>query len=148
MNSIKTTVKERMKKFRRFYYVYREWRKLRENRKKLWEEAVGKFEEEHPNHGNLADYKRALYRNRVSYEEYMKCYEFWRLDENHRDEFISEMEMRCIYRKTVQVSFDRLCCNKVLLYKQFEKYVHRKWHYSGSMSLETFQDFVSFSDCI
>jgi hypothetical protein len=148
MSSIKTTVKERMKKFRRFYYVYREWRKLQENRKKLWEEAVGKFEEECPNHGSLADYKRALYRNRVSYEEYMKCYEFWRLDENHRDEFISEMEMRCIYRKTVQVSFDRLCSNKVLLYKQFEKYVHRKWHYSGSMSLETFQDFVSFSDCI
>lgn len=148
MNSIKTIIKKRLKKFRRLYYIYRELKKLQEDRKHLWEEAVEKYNDEHPRHGSLSDYKRALYRHRVSYDEYMKCYKFWDLDEIHRDEFISEMEMRCIYRKTVEVSFDTICSNKVLLLKRFDGYVHRKWAYTGSMSFEDFDKFVSSTDCI
>lgn len=148
MNSIKTIIKKRLKKFRRLYYIYRELRKLQEDRKHLWDEAIEKYNDEHPGHGSLSDYKLALFRHRFSYDEYMKCYKLWDLDEKHRDEFISEMEMRCIYRKTVEVSFDAICSNKVLLLKRFDGYVHRKWAYTGSMSFEDFDNYVSLNDCI
>ena len=112
------------------------------------ETAVNKFDEEQPKVGSLADYKHALFRHRVSYDEYMNCYRFWDLNGKQRDEFISELEMRCIYRKTVPLSFRRLCRNKVFSLKEFKKYVHRKWMYSPSLSIEEFIAFVSSSDCI
>ena len=145
MNSVKATIK---KKFHRFYYVYRELRKLQEERKQLWKDAVEKFNNERPEHGSLSDYKHALFRHRVSYDEYMHSYKFWNLEEKQRDEYVSEKEIRCVYRKTVQVSFDRLCCNKVMILKSFNRFVHRKWAYTGSMSVEDFEKFVSSTDCI
>lgn len=148
MGSIKTAIKKRMKRFHRFYYVYREVMKRKEERKRLWDEAVGKFGEEQPEVGSLPDYQHALFRHRISYDEYMHCYEFWNLDEKQRDEYVSEMEMRCVYRKTVEVSFDGICSNKVLLLKKFNGFVHRKWAYTGSMSFEDFDNFVSSTDCI
>ncbi|MBO7616784.1 MAG: hypothetical protein J6T22_06220 [Bacteroidales bacterium] len=148
MGSIKAAIKERMKKLHRFYYMYREVMKRREERKRLWSKAVEQFREEQPKVGSLGDYKDALLRHRVSYEEYMNCYEFWDLDEKMRDTFVSEMEMRCIYRKTVQVRFDRLCSNKVLILNRFGRYVNRKWGFTGSMSLEEFMKFISSTDCI
>lgn len=148
MTSIKAAIKERMKKLHRFYYIYREIMKRREERRRLWSEAVDKFGEEQPKEGNLSDYKHALIHHRVSYDEYMHCFEYWNLDEKQRDEYISEMEMRCVYRKTVQTSFDRICSNKVLLLRRFNGFVHRKWAYIGSMSFEEFENFVSSTDCI
>ena len=145
----KTSIKKRLKKlFRRPYYAYRELKKLRADRKRLWNEAVEQFKIEQPQNGSLADYKAALRRHRVSYDEYMKCYEFWNLDEKKRNEFVSEMEMRCIYRKTVQVEFDHLCSNKVLLLNAFKKYVHRNWIFAGTISFEEFKTFVASRDCI
>ena len=148
MNSVKMIIKNRMKKLRWFYYIYREWVKQKEDRKRLWNEAVDRFNEENPARGSLNDYKNALFSHRISYDEYMHCYEFWKLDKKQRDEFISEKEMSCIYRKTVQVNFDRLCSNKVLLLKEFHKYVHRRWIYSSSLSIDSFKDFVSSKDCV
>lgn len=148
MGSIKAAIKKRLKKFHRFYYVYREVMKQKEERKRLWDEAAEKFREEQSEVGSLPDYQHALYFHRVSYDEYMHCYEFWNLDEKQRDEYVSEMEMRCVYRKTVQTSFDRLCCNKVMILKSFNRYVHRKWAYTGSMSIEDFEQFVSSTDCV
>ena len=148
MNSIKTIIKKRLKKIRWFYYFYRELRKLQEDRKRLLDGAIEKFNDEHPEHGTLVDYKHALIRQRVSYDEYMKCYEFWKLDGKQRDEFVSEMEMRCIYRKTVQVGFDRLCSNKALLLKVFNRFVHRQWQDVSSMSVGEFNNFLSSNDCI
>lgn len=148
MSVLKSLLKERLKRFRRLYYGYRELIKQREERNRMWKEAVKLFDEEHPEHGSLVDYKHALIRQRVSYDEYMKCYEFWKLDGKQRDEFVSEMEMRCIYRKTVQVGFDRLCSNKVLLLKAFSRFVHRQWHDVSSMSVGDFNSFLSSNDCI
>lgn len=148
MSSMKITLKKWMKKFHRFYYIYREFVKLRVDRDMLWDDAVAKFKEENPEKGSIDDYKNALYCNRVSYVEYMHCYEFWKLDKMQRDKFVSEKEMSCIYRKSVQVNFDRLCRNKVLLLKKFRKYVHRPWTYSDMLSIDTFIDFVSSKDCV
>lgn len=148
MESLKADIKERMKKLRRLYYIYRELMKRREERKRFWKGAVKEFGEKHPEIGSLSDYKHALFRHRVSYDEYMHCYEFWDLDEKHRDEYVSEMEMRCIYRKTVQLSFDRLCRNKVLTLKRFDRFAKRKWVYVNSLTIEEFEAFVTSNDCI
>ena len=144
-----TSIKKRLKKrLRRPYYIYREVKKLRADRKHLWKDAVEQFRLEKPRNGSLADYKTALRRHRVSYDEYMKCYEFWNLDEKKRSEFVSELEMRCIYRKTVQVEFDQLCSNKMLLLNAFKKYVHRDWTFVGSISFDEFKSFVASRDCV
>ena len=148
MSSIKAILKERMKKLHRLYYVYREMKKRKEEKEKLWCEACNKFRDEQPQVGSISDYKHALSHHRVSYDEYIHCFKFWNLDERQRGEYISEMEMRCIYRKTVQVSFDKLCSNKALLLKKFNRFVHRKWAYTGSMSIEDFEGFVASTDCV
>jgi len=73
----------RAKLFYRPYCVYREWVRLRTYRKKAWTNAISKFKEEKPKHGNLSDYKHAMIRHRVLYNEYMYAYEFWRMDEKN-----------------------------------------------------------------
>lgn len=147
MSSVKRTIVERLKVFRRFYYVYREWKILQQDRKQLWKEAVERFNNEQPEHGSLLDYKHALFRHRVSYDEYMKYFEFWRLNEKRREEYISAKEIRCIYRKTVQLSFDILCQDKALLYTKFHNYVYRKWAYSG-LSVDVLKNMVASTDCV
>ena len=137
-----------MKKFRRLYYTYREFVMLKEDRKQLWKGAVKMFDEEHPKQGSLADYKRALRRHRVSYNEYMNCYKFWQLDEKQRGEFISDQEMRCIYRKTVQAIVNLRFKNKVEALKFFGEFVHRKWMYPKEETFETFSAFVNTMDCL
>jgi len=77
MESLKADIKERMKKLRRLYYIYRELMKRREERKRFWKGAVKEFGEKHPEVGSLSDYKHALFRHRVSYDEYMHCYGIW-----------------------------------------------------------------------
>ena len=58
-------------------------------KQQLLQEAYSKFEEEHPVHGTLRDYKTALNKHFVSYSEYMYQYEFWRLTEQERCKFIA-----------------------------------------------------------
>ena len=48
MSSMKITLKKWMKKFHRFYYIYREFVKLRVDRDMLLNDAVAKFKEEKP----------------------------------------------------------------------------------------------------
>lgn len=141
-------LKDRLKKVRRLYYMYRELVKLNDDRKRLWREAKRRFEEEQPKHGTSADYKRALRRHRVSYKEYMYCYKLWGCDEKHRAEFISDGEMRCIYRKTVEASVNLMFKNKVLALKYFEKYIHRRWLYPRESTFDSFVDFVKTRDCL
>ena len=143
-----STLKDELKKFRRFYYVYREFVKLKEDRKRLWKVAVKKFADELPKQGSLADYKRALFRHRVSYMEYMHCYKFWKLDEKQRSEFISDRDMHCIYRKTVQSSVNKRFKNKVTTLEFFKEFVHRKWMCPKNESFESFVAFVNSRDCL
>lgn len=142
------TLKDRLKKVRRLYYMYREVVKLRDDRKRLWKEAKRRFEEEQPQQGSLADYKRALRRHRVSYKEYMHCYKFLDCDEKQRDEFISDREMHCIYRKTVEASVNMRFKNKVLALRYFEKYIHRRWLYTRESTFDSFVELVQTKDCL
>lgn len=128
------------------YCVYREWARLKADRKKLWKEAVDKFEKEHPKQNSLQEYGNALKKHRVSYWEYY-TYELWRMDEKKRKEFIGESEMRCIYRKTVKKSIIRKIDNKHQALILFEKYIHRKWLFAPKASFDAFCDFVNATDC-
>ena len=80
---------------RRFHEIRIFWGE----RFKFCKEARKRFASEKPDHGSYKDYKKALWKHRVTYSEYMYSYEYWHLDEKERDEFISTSEMQVIYRK-------------------------------------------------
>ena len=116
--------------------------------KSLRKEAVEKFAEEKPEHGSMTNYKWALYRHVVSYGEYIHCYRFWNKNKKQQKEYASEYEMRCIYRKTVQVSVGRMSLNKILTIRHFENHISRKWIYPKEVSYESFESFMNATDCI
>lgn len=109
------------------YPVVSEYRRLLSERKALWEEAARLFGEEKPSQGSLRDYKNALKRHRVSYREYMYGYEFWKLDEKGRGEFVSQRQMKCIYRKATDERVKRCFIDK----KAFLSAIHVLWVESG-----------------
>lgn len=141
------TIINKYKISRYFYYVYREIKKREEERNRFWKDAVVRFDEGTAKHGNLKDYKHALYRNRFLYEEY-NAYKIWDSDKKRRTVFISEKEIQCIYRKTVQVNIARCFTDKKEQLEVFGKYVHRKWLYPRAVSFEEFKNFVTSNDCI
>ena len=70
-----------------------------DERKRFFKEAKERFAKEKSEHGSWKDYKEAFRKHRVTYSEYMYSYEYWHLNEEERDEFISTSEMQVIYRK-------------------------------------------------
>lgn len=79
--------------------LYREIYIYFDERKWFFKEAKERFAKEKPEHGSWKDYKEAFRKHRVTYSEYMYSYEYWHLNEEERDEFISTSEMQVIYRK-------------------------------------------------
>jgi hypothetical protein len=145
---MKKELKESLKKIYWPYCVYREFARLKADRKQFLEDAVFSFKVEKPQHGSLADYKRALAKHRITYREYMYLYEYWRIDEKKRNEYISESEMRCIYRKTVKKSISRIIDNKYQALMTFGEHVRRRWLYAPKASFESFCEFVNSIDCL
>lgn len=111
-------------------------------------EAEKRFAQENPPHGTLRDYKRAFYRHRVTYGEYMYSYEFWGRDEHERDKFISTSEMQCIYRKAGNPEVRRIFKDKGLFLKTFQPFVHRKWAVVSELPFEEFRSMLEATDCI
>lgn len=137
-----------IKRIKHRYPVLREIIQLRKDRRLLYSEAVELFAKENPIHGCLSDYKKALFRHRVSYQEYMYGYEFWRLDEKQRSEFISQKEMWCIYRKVIHTSVRKFLIDKALFLKTFTEFVHRSWLYPRETDYESFLSFIITHNCI
>ena len=140
-------IRDKIKKLRYPYYVYREIMKKKEERSVLWKDAVRQFDKGIAKHGSLREYKRALYRHRFLYEEY-NAYKLWDLDKEKWNDFISEREIQCIYRKLVQVNVGKCFTDKVKELNVFKKFVHRKWLDPNSVSFETFKEFVKSTECI
>lgn len=140
-------IRDKIKKLRYPYYVYREIMKKKEERRVLWKDAVRQFEEGTAKHGNLKEYKRALYRQRFMYDEY-NLYKLWDLDEKSRDEYISDKEMQCIYRKVVQNNVANCFSDKLEGLEVFAKYVHRRWMNPDAIDFEVFKELVMSTDCI
>jgi hypothetical protein len=140
-------IRDKLKKHQYLYYVFREIMKKRGERELLWKDAVRRFEEGTAKHGNLKEYKRALYRHRFLYKEY-DAYKLWNSDKKRSEEFISEKEIQCIYRKTVQVKVAKCFTDKKEQLELFGKFVYRKWLYPQSVTFEAFKEFVTSNDCI
>ena len=129
------------------YYVYREMKKKKEEKEMFWKNAVRQFEEGNARHGNLKDYKDALNRYRFLYEEY-DAYKLWNIDRRRWGEFVSEREIQCIYRKTIQQDVARCFTDKVRELELFGKFVHRKWMNPRAVVFDEFRGFVESADCI
>ena len=125
-----------------------EFRLLLAERELFLNEAKHRFAAEQPEHGSLRDYRRALRRHRVTYSEYMYSYEFWRLNETERDQFISTSEVQCIYRKAGDAEVRRIFHNKPLFLSTFQPFVQRKWVEVARISFEEFREMVLQSDCV
>lgn len=99
-------------------------------------------------HGDFKDYLDALKKHRVTYGEYMYKFEFWKLNEAQRDEFISCSEMQCIYRKMVQPEIKTVFWNKILFLNKFSSFAQREWLEVERASFNDFAKMVSKYDCI
>lgn len=148
MSALMNYIKTCLKKCDRIYVSYHEIKLLRRERKGMLANAADRFAKEKPEHGDLKDYKRALYRHRVFYGEYMHAFEFWKIDEKKRSDFISDREMMCIYRKTILKKVYQDLKNKVTTLQLFEKCVHRRWLYAPNSTYDAFESMVSTTDCI
>ena len=134
------------------FYIYnpflREIRISRDEKKNFLKEAESRFKTEKPLVGSYKDYKKAFRKHRVTYSEYMFSYEYWRLNENQRDEFISTSEMRCLYRKRGSSHVREVFHDKVVFLKEFHDFVHRKWVLVKDLSFDQFKMMITRFDCI
>lgn len=142
-------LKQRLKRkvWQRIRPVVEEKRIKKAEMNRFLMEAVEKFSS-YPEHGSLRDYKRALKKHRVTYGEYMYKFEYWKLNETERDEFISCSEMQCIYRKMVQPEIKTTFWNKILFLKKFPDFAGRRWIEVRNSSYQEFCDMVYHFDCI
>ena len=146
MVSIKDIIKHNSI-WRRYEPFIRETHILSCERKKFLSEAKKQFESDSEN-GSWKDFLDANKKHRVTFGEYMYKFEFWKLNEIQRDEFISCSEMQCIYRKMVQPEVKTVFWNKVLFLKRFGDFSQRKWIEVRESSYEDFSTMLSSSDCI
>jgi glutathione synthase/RimK-type ligase-like ATP-grasp enzyme len=138
--SIKESLKA-TKAYSTFLKMHRlhEIRILFGERYKFFKEARSRFASEKPKRGSFNDYKKAFWKHRVTYSEYMYSYEYWHLNEQERDEFISTSEMQVIYRKLGEPEVRDLFHDKVRFLTAFSPYVHRWWALAKSLTFEAFK---------
>lgn len=141
-------VVSKLKEFLWSFPLYREVNIFFKERKRFFAEAKECFKKDSPNHGSYSDYKKAFRKHRVTYSEYMNSYEYWRLDENERDEFISTSEMQVIYRKLGDNEVREVFRDKVRFLTAFAPFVHRWWAMAKDTSLEVFKRKASEFDII
>ena len=121
-------------------HVYSSKRKLLVTARNVYEEgtSVGTFD----------DYKKALKRHWVTYNEYANQYEFYKKTEEERDEYISRLKMAYFYWRYAPGVAKAVFRNKTKFLKTFEKYVYRNWIYAPDSTFEDFTKFISNYDCI
>ena len=126
----------------------REPRIWRAERQLFLDEARERFTLDKPRHGSLSDYRDALLRHRVTYSEYMYSYEFWRLDETARSEFLSNSEVQCVYRALGSTRVRNTFRNKPEFLKAFAPFVHRRWALADDLSEKEFARLISRTGCM
>ena len=125
-----------------------EMRTFWSERYRFLKEARNRFVSEKPKYGSFLDYKKAFWKHRVTYSEYMYSYEFWRLNEQERDEFISTSEMQVIYRKLGEQVVRDIFHNKVDFLTTFSPFVHRWWGMAKELSVEELKEKTKHFDII
>ena len=130
-----------------FIFLYEILTWIRQRRDSL-RGAKKHFKLDKPKVGSYADFKKANWKHRVTYSEYMYSYEYWKLNEEQRDEFISASEMRCIYRKFGNREVRDVFHDKVQFLKKFHSFIHRHWALATEMTQEQFKSMILLHDCI
>ena len=116
-------------------------------KKQFLRDAHNKFSHEIV-HGSYKDYVDAFKKHRVTYSEYMYSYEYWHLNEEERDEFISTSEMQVIYRKLGNKKVREIFHDKVQFLNAFSPFIHRWWSLAKNISYEEFKRIVLQFDVI
>ena len=98
--------------------------------------------------GSFDDFKRALDRHWVSYNEYAHQYEFYNKTEDEREEFVSRAKMGYFYRQFSPGDAKAIFRNKNRFLTKFSKFIHRNWIYTPEASYDEFAQLVSNYDCI
>ena len=122
-------------------------RLVKSREKHLLESARKKFENE-SQFGTFEDYKSALKKHWVSYFEYAYQYEFWRLTEAQREEYLSRLKMDYFYWRYVPGVYKIVFRDKNKFLVAYKKYIYRKWLYVPESSYDEFYKLLSVSDCI
>ena len=98
--------------------------------------------------GSLDDFKQAVDKHWVTYNEYAYQYEFYSKTEEEREEFISSAKMTYFYRRYVPGKVKAISRNKNRFLTKYSKYIHRNWIYTPEASYEEFAQILSNYDCI
>lgn len=126
--------------------LYAEYRVYKEKKRLL---AIAKKEFERGNQkGNLLDYKNALKKHWISYNEYADQYDFPHKTEKERDEFVTRLKMVHYYLRYVPWYTKSYFRNKHQFLILFHDYIHREWIYTPESSFEEFERMVTNYDCI
>lgn len=118
------------------------------NEKKRFVKEAETYYENAESKGSLTDYKKAFCKHRVTLNEYVNGYEYWKLDEAARNEFISKSEMHCIYRKMIHGRVRNIFHQKDLFLQQFKSFVRRDWALVRNMPYEAFVSFLKQHDAV
>lgn len=98
--------------------------------------------------GNIDDFKRALDKHWVSYNEYAYQYEFYNKTEEEREEFVSRAKMGYFYRRYTPGKVKAIFRYKNRSLTLISKFVNRDWIYAPEASYKEFAQLVSNYDCI
>ena len=98
--------------------------------------------------GSFNDFKHAVDKHWVTYNEYAYQYEFYNKTEEEREEFVSRARMGYFYRRYAPASARAIFRNKNRFLTKFSKFIRRDWIYAPNASYEEFSQLVSNYDCI
>ncbi len=136
------------------YYAYRrlswlhEWHIQYLHRRDFKKVAIQAYHDNPELNGSLEDYLACMKKQYVRLDEYLDRYELWKLSDEERDQFISLAQMRCIYRKTINMDVIRVFKHKETFLKHYSDFVYRKWSLARDISFETFKEWLGESDLI
>ena len=107
-----------------------------------------------PEGASREDFFKAVDKHAVSLSEYLHQFEFYKLTEPERNEFITRSEMRALSLK-LRMMFPEYDHIEMLRFKekflaQYSQlgFVQRRWLYAPEASFEQFADMLASTDCI
>ncbi len=114
----------------------------------LIREGMSRFAEEQPDNGSLKDFVSAAKKHYVSYDEYFFHYEFWRMEESERGEFMSQASLMQFYRTYLTPEVFNIFWNKVKTLRIFSDIIKRRWLHMQETTYEEFCLLLSSCDLI
>lgn len=146
--SVKISYRRLINRLLRHNSFYQELKIWREEKKRFLKDAETILREDAISEQTLIEYKKALRKHRVTFNEYMYSFEFWKLNESQRDEFVSCSEMQCIYRKIITSDIRASFFNKESFLNKFSKFVYRDWLSVKNASYDSFSSMLYQYDCV